>query len=161
MRSKVEIGTVKNPKSVNLTGYRLSPTKTVFPHASFGFNPGKRSYLPNLNFYEPVSARFYTQEILSGKDFERFVEGKVGGNRPVAILSKEMMEKFGAKSQTVLLSASTVKSHPNIKLEDYRSIQSKIDTNFKTAKVISNPNNRQLFVWKEGNNKWQLRRIIC
>ena len=141
MRSKVEIGTVKNPKSVNLTGYRLSPTKTVFPHASFGFNPGKRSYLPNLNFYEPVSARHYAKELTNSKVFTRWVKKKREEFFPLAVVPPAVSKALNTNGHTVLLSRQTFikkkEKHPDLKLANYRSLQNDIDNSRK----FSNKNN--------------------
>ena len=141
MRSKVEIGTVNNPKSVNLTGYRLPTGKVVLPHASFGFNPGKRSYLPNLNFYDPISARHYAKELMNSKVFTRWVKKKREEFFPIAIVPPAVSKALNPNGHTVLLSRQTFikqkEKHPDLKLSNYRSLQNDIDNSRK----FSNKNN--------------------
>ncbi len=131
VRSKVEIGTVNNPKSVNLTGYRLPTGKVVLPHASFGFNPGKRSWLPNLNNFTPRIARDFTQDMLSGDQFKIWVNKKSEEFFPVGVVPAEVSKALKTNGHTVLLSQETLvghlDKHSNIKIANYADTQKIID----------------------------------
>ncbi len=155
VRSSFDLGKSENNRKVSVTGYRLSPTKTVFPHASFGFNPYKATYQPDLNKYKNTVAYQYVRATVFGEGFKRLVRGRSNkGWMPVAVLNQEMTKRLGAKNQTILLSADTVREHAKkINLKDYQSIQSKIDdisdNKLENIKIIPNPDNRQLLTWEE------------
>ncbi|MBE2888956.1 phage minor head protein [Geobacter anodireducens] len=76
-------------------------------------------------------ARAWMKEHVSGPAFERFIEGKIGGEFPVAVLNPADMEALGTKAQSVWFSQQTLLEHldrhPEIGLEDYRLIPEILD----------------------------------
>ncbi len=92
-----------------------------------GYNPAMAAYQPDLNNYDYDIARDYIQGSVTGPHFGLFMEGKTGGEFPVAVLAEQFQKLIGAKSQTVLLSAETLAknkiAHPELKLADYQGVQ--------------------------------------
>lgn len=76
-------------------------------------------------------ARAWMAENVQGPAFERFVEGKITTDFPVAVLDPADMTVLDAQSQTVWMSQTTLldhlDKHPDIGLEDYRLIPEILD----------------------------------
>lgn len=76
-------------------------------------------------------ARRWMEEHVAGPAFARFVEGKVSGEFPVAVLNQADKAALGAETQTVWMSQQTLlehlDKHPEIGLDDYRLIPEIID----------------------------------
>jgi len=71
-------------------------------------------------------SRQWMQGFLNGPTFERFFAGKIEADFPVAVLSASDRQVLGSATQTVWLSAESLKKHlekhPEIGIEDYRKI---------------------------------------
>jgi len=99
----------------------------------FDYNVGaatQRSFKVLADKFESLPndiARAWMDEYLRGPAFEMFVEGKMGGEFPVAVLSPAEQSILGARSQTVWFSEKSLQDHlarhPDIGLDDYRKIQ--------------------------------------
>lgn len=83
-------------------------------------------------------AREWMQEHVAGPAFERFIEGKISGEFPVAVLREEDKAVLGTNAQTVWFSQDSLlknkgeiptrsAGHPELALEDYRMIPEIID----------------------------------
>lgn len=76
-------------------------------------------------------SRAWMREHVAGPAFARFVEGRIAGEFPVAVLTPADMEALGSTSQTVWMSRQTLLEHldrhPNIGLDDYRLIPEILD----------------------------------
>lgn len=101
------------------------------------FNPGKEDFFPKLSSYEYSIAKQYLGDVLDGKDFGAFYEGRLKGNFPVAVLDEEYRKLIGAKSNTIVLSDETLKkqkeSHPELKISEYYKLPDLIS---KESRVI-------------------------
>lgn len=99
---------------------------TVSPDAGWSYNPGQAAWQPDLDGYDYPIAVKYVEGGLTGPDYQRFFEGKSGGNFPVAVLDEEYQAVIGAKSQTVWLSDTTLAknqgAHPDLGIEDYQQL---------------------------------------
>lgn len=103
----------------------------------FDYNPGKagdRSYKVLADRMETLDydiARPFVSEFLRGPVFERFFDGDISGEFPVAVLSGADKEALGSKAQTVWISRGTLDEHKakhtDIGLDDYRRIDEIID----------------------------------
>lgn len=104
----------------------------------FDYNPGKardRSYkvlADRMDTLDYDIARPFVSEFLRGPVFERFFDGKIAGEFPVAVLSEADKAAMGSKAQTVLVSKAhmeTIKSAaPEISINDFELIQTLIAT---------------------------------
>jgi hypothetical protein len=76
-------------------------------------------------------ARAWMAEHVAGPAFERFMEGKISGEFPVAVLNEADKTALDTTTQTVWMSQETLSehltSHPDIALEDYRLIPTVLD----------------------------------
>lgn len=120
----------------------------------WGYNVGKEGQ----KGYEALAKKFETlpvdiaREWMKGfvyqPQFQQFVDGKIKGNFPVAVLDEKAREAIGAKSQAAWLSDDSLsknkgeqpersKGHPELTLADYQ----------KLPEVIGNP---LIVVEKEG-----------
>ena len=83
-------------------------------------------------------ARAWMKEHIQGPAFERFVEGKISSEFPVAVLKDTDMAALDTKAQTVWFSQDSLlknkgeiptrsAGHPELSLEDYRMIPEIID----------------------------------
>jgi len=83
-------------------------------------------------------ARAWMTEHVQGPAFERFVEGKISGEFPVAVLAEADKAALGTEAQTVWMSQDSLlknkgeiptrsKGHPELTLADYRMIPEIID----------------------------------
>lgn len=76
-------------------------------------------------------SRAWIKEHVQGPAFERFIEGKISGEFPVAVLQPDDIAVLDAKSQTVWMSQWTLeehlRKHPEITLSDYRLIPDILD----------------------------------
>lgn len=97
----------------------------------WSYNPGRAAWQPDLNLYNYSVAKQYIQGTLSGPDFKRFLQGKIEGEFPIAVLPPEDKKLIGAESQVILLSQITLqehlKSHKEITLEDYQRVPEILD----------------------------------
>ena len=126
-------------------GYKLPGGGKIFPRAGFDNNPWKAAYQPDLDKYDYDISKKYVEGTVTGPDFKRFVEGKKGGNFPVAVLDPKTRKKMGVKSQTVLLSEQTRSAHPRTTLKQYQNVQKVIDSTDPTFL----PDNRAAYVFTE------------
>ncbi len=55
----------------------------------FSYNPGKAAWFPDLDKYPYEIAKKWIEGGLTGPDFKAFLEGKLKGNFPVAVLDEE------------------------------------------------------------------------
>ena len=94
------------------------------PGAGWNYNPGRAAYFPDLDRYEYTVAKNWISGGLTGPDFERFYQGRLGGNFPVAVLDKQYRALLDAKTQAVYLSSQTLAKnrlkHPDLAIADYR-----------------------------------------
>ncbi|MDO9069331.1 MAG: phage minor head protein [Deltaproteobacteria bacterium] len=113
------------------------------PDKGWDYNVGlesKQSFLGLTNKFESLPAdiaREWMQQWVNEPAFARFVEGKMEGDFPVAVLRPEDVAALGTTKQTVWLSADslaknkgeTLRSpgHPDLTLEDYRMIPEIVD----------------------------------
>lgn len=84
-------------------------------------------------------ARAWMKEHVAGPAFERFIEGKISGDFPVAVLHPDDIAVLDARSQSVWFSQDSLlknkgeiparsKGHPELTLGDYRMIPEIIDS---------------------------------
>lgn len=77
-------------------------------------------------------AQRWMNDFLNSPTFERFYEGKIKGDFPVAVLSPKDRETLGSKTQAIWLSSETMiknkAAHPDIDLNDYRLLPKIVDT---------------------------------
>ena len=92
-----------------VNGYTLQGGGKIFPRAGFDNNPWKAAWQPNLDKYDYDIASKYVEGTVTGPDFKRFFDEKIGGNFPVAIMNEKTKTMMSAKSQTVKLSSETLK----------------------------------------------------
>lgn len=99
-------------------------------------------------------SRAWMREHVAGPAFERFVEGKIPGQFPVAVLKTEDMAALGAETQTVWFSQQSLLehmgAHPEIQLEDYRKLPDIIDQ----GEVYSKAEERLIFL-KRGDRLYR------
>jgi len=99
--------------------------------AGWDYTPAMAAYQPDLNGYDYDIAKRYVEGSVTGPHFKLFYEGKSPCNFPIAVLGEKMRELVGAKAQTVLLSADTLRknktNHPEIKLAEYQTVQQLLD----------------------------------
>jgi hypothetical protein len=110
----------------------------------FDYNVGQaasRSYQILGNKFETLPndiARSWMAEHVQGPAFERFVEGSIEGEFPVAVLKEMDMAALDTKAQTVWMSQDSLlknkgelpsrsAGHPELTLDDYRMIPEIID----------------------------------
>jgi hypothetical protein len=104
----------------------------------FDYNPGKardRSYKVLADRMETLDydiARPFVSEFLKGPVFERFFDGKIAGEFPVAVLSGADRAAMGSKAQTVWISKAHIdaikSAAPDISIDDFSLIQTLIET---------------------------------
>jgi len=110
-----------------VTVYTNPKTKvSTAPDPGFNFNQGKAAWQPDLEKYNYDIARQYLEGSVTGPDFTRFFESKVGGTFPVAVLDEPFRKAVGTTSQVVLLSEETLgknrTAHPELALADYQRL---------------------------------------
>ena len=109
---------------------------------------GKFETLPN------DIARAWMKEHVQGPAFERFVEGKISGEFPVAVLNPADMAVLDAQTQSVWMSQATLidhlTKHPEISLEDYRMIPAIIDQG-----EVYQQNNLKLIYLQQGEKLYR------
>lgn len=85
--------------------------------------------------------------------FKMFIDGKIKGEFPVAVLSIDFRKMIGADVQAVFLSTQTLKKnqnhHPELTLTDYQSIPDVI----RNAQLVIQ-DGKQTMVFIRKNNKW-------
>lgn len=112
----------------------------------FDYNPGvagqAKGYANLTKYFETLPndiARAWATEFVAGPAFEMFVDKKIKGNFPVAILRTEDMEMLDSKSQVVWLSDDSLAKnkgelpsrsvgHSDLELADYQMIPEIIET---------------------------------
>ncbi|MEM7046983.1 MAG: phage minor head protein [Pseudomonadota bacterium] len=81
-------------------------------------------------------ARVASYDLLTGPKFKAIQSGHLTGHVPVAMLSKDLADALGSKSRVVLFSSDTaakqLKRHPDLKPEDYVSLQDVLDNGMAT-----------------------------
>ncbi len=144
-------------RQVKVRGYQLPNGKQIFPQPSFDYNPYKAAYQPDLNKYDYDIAKQYVKGTVTGPAFRMFVEMRevrTDDFFPIAVIPTEIKKALGTNTQTVRLSADTVRDHPGIKVEDYSQIQDVIDE----ALVVrpANTENHLEFIYKENNRLYMI-----
>jgi hypothetical protein len=98
------------------------------PGAGWNYNPGKAARFPELDRYDYSVALNSISGGITGPDFERFYQGKLGGNFPVAVLDEKYRALLDAKSQAVYLSSESLLKnklrHPELSIADYKLLPS-------------------------------------
>ncbi|MGQ0794536.1 MAG: phage head morphogenesis protein [Deltaproteobacteria bacterium] len=110
-----------------VTIYRDPKTgREMSPDTGWNYNPGRAAWFPTLDNYSFEVARKWVEGGLTGPDFLRFFEGKIGGEFPVAVLSPEYMKLIKSRSTVVYLSNETLlknlTNHPDLSIGDYQII---------------------------------------
>ncbi|ODC03229.1 hypothetical protein BFW38_06415 [Terasakiispira papahanaumokuakeensis] len=84
-----------------------------------------------LEGFDNALARKNVESLVAASVFQRFWNGELAGEFPVAVLKPEDQKVLNAESQVVLLSqdslAAHLSKHPEIDLQDYRRIQQLLD----------------------------------
>ncbi|TKJ11121.1 head morphogenesis protein [Halomonas sp. 15WGF] len=87
--------------------------------------------LERLDSVEATIARQHVADLVEAPLFNRFWNGEVRGEYPVAVVPPLERQVLGAESPVVLLSQESLTahkvSHPEVRLEDYRRIQQILD----------------------------------
>lgn len=100
------------------------------------------------------SARAWMKEHVQGPAFERFIEGNIKGEFPVAVLHPDDRAALDARSQTVWMSQQTLlehlERHPEIGLADYRLIPAILDL----GEVYKQGDTRLVYL-QEGNKLYR------
>lgn len=95
-------------------------------------------------------SRAWMKRFVKEPAFDRFIDGKIAGEFPVAVLRAEDMELLGSKTQTVWFSSESVKDHrvkhPEISVDDYRMIPDVVDH----GEVYQQSNERLIFLRRNG-----------
>lgn len=122
----------------------------------FGYNVGKaagRDYRVLSDKFETLPndiSRAWMKEHVAGPAFARFIEGKIAGDFPVAVLQPADMEALGAHTQTVWFSQRSLldhlDKHPDIGLSDYRRIPQILDE----GEVFQQTGSRLIFLKQDG-----------
>jgi len=88
--------------------------------------------LNRLDSVEATIARQHVTDLVEAPLFNRFWNGEVRGEYPVAVVPPVERQVLGAESPVVLLSQESLTahkvSHPEVGLEDYRRIQQILDS---------------------------------
>ncbi len=108
---------------------------------------GKAAWQPNIDGYRYDVAKRYIQGAVTGPDFTRFFDGKIGGTFPMAVLNEELKASIGSKSQVVSLSDETLaknkENHPEIDLSGYQGLPDIIE---KAQLIVQDGNNTFVFM---------------
>jgi len=125
------------------------------PHGidpGWAYNPGKAAWQPDLDKYPRFLAKQYLTGAVTGPDFKRFFEGKIGGNFPVAVLSENMQQAIGSRNQTIYLSGESLSKnrdhHPELKLDEYQKLPNIISDNADV--IIKDGEQSVIFIALEG-----------
>ncbi len=111
----------------------------MLPHASFGFNPYKATYQPDLNKYSYPTARHFATNIASSPNAKLFFEGRIGGKLTTAVVDPATSKTIGAENNTVWIHADKMR-HIRKKHEDITSADlAKIQDIVEKGEVITNP----------------------
>ncbi|EOZ4638862.1 phage minor head protein [Enterobacter cloacae] len=96
-------------KTIKTMGLRMPDGSVYTADASFGFNPGRVAWQPELEKYDYRSARQYVTGSLTGPDFALGLKnaGQLDARQryPLAVLSPEQVSQTGADRQTINLTA--------------------------------------------------------
>jgi len=137
-KCRVYGSTKKEYEAAKAAGKGAAPKSGIDPKTGepigidkgFGFNAGKAAqaegYRVLTNKFETMPydiAQRWMDEHLKSPAFERFFDGRINGDFPVAVLAPRDREVLGSGRQTVWLSSETMiknkETHPDIKLEDF------------------------------------------
>lgn len=134
--SEGKLGRLERPISQHTGELREVATyqvgnRRVETDPGWSYNPGQAAWQPELDKYDYSVAKQYIRGAVTGPDFTRFLNGESKGNYPLAVLDGGLRDQIGAKSQVVQISDQTLEknraNHPEIGLDDYRSVQEMID----------------------------------
>ncbi len=119
------------------------------------YNVGKaqeRSYKILADKFETLPqdiAKTWHKECMAGPVFQRFFDGKIKGELPVAVLSESEKQALGTNTQTVWLSRTTLAEHkikhPDIGIDDYRLIPELLES----GEVYQQGDNRLVYLMKK------------
>lgn len=94
-------------------------------------------------------ARAHCDYLRSTPLFDRFVNGKVAGDFPAAVLDHATQTALGSESCVVLLSQETaavhIDKHPEVGASDYRKLQALLDQ----GEIYRNGEERLIYLWQE------------
>jgi len=97
-------------------------------------------------------ARQWMKSYVREPAFEGFVDGRITGEFPVAVMDTQMQAQIGAERQTVWLSSETLAknkaAHDELALADYRSLPERIDT---AQLVVQDGGQTLVFIRANGN----------
>jgi hypothetical protein len=104
----------------------------------WGYNVGEaaqKDYRVLTDKFESLPydvGRQWMNDFLEGPTFDRFFEGQISEDFPVAVLTPADKKALGSETQTVWLSSETLvknkERHPEIGLDDFRMIPQIVDT---------------------------------
>lgn len=122
----------------------------------FGYAPGAsvssllRPAATKMEAAPRAVARAYCNDLRETEAFGSFVNGKIAGEFPVAVLDEDTQRLLGSESSVVLLSQETalahVERHPEIGVADYRLIQSLLDQ----GEIYRHGDERLVYLWQAG-----------
>jgi len=72
-------------------------------------------------------SRAWMKEHVAGPAFERFVQGKIEGSFPVAVVTESAKQELKMESQTIWLDREVLAAQEGLTLEDYRLIPEIVD----------------------------------
>jgi hypothetical protein len=92
-------------------------------------------------------ARNYCNALRESSVFARFVNGKLPGEFPVAVLDESTRAALGSEARVVLLSQETalthLDKHPEVSVNDYRKIQDMLDQ----GEIYRHGDERLVYLW--------------
>lgn len=105
----------------------------------WGYNVGEagkeEGYKVLTNKFETMPydvARKWIGSYVDEPAYAQFIDGKIAGEFPVAVLNEGFRKEIGARSQTVWLSDETLKknrqSHPELQIGDYQQLPDIVET---------------------------------
>ena len=125
-----------DPKTETMTGIDKGWDYNV---GQAGAAPGYRALTQKFETLPPEIAKEWMKEFVKEPAFAQFIDGKIKGDFPVAVLDKKEMEVLDTKAQTVWFSSDSLAKnkgeiptrsagHPELTLDDYRLIPEIIDS---------------------------------